>query len=68
MNDYPSRVTLFDDGVYRWSYDLDMWRNRCLLNLILKILSLLLGIPALFILAMVLRAAPPPAARRVAGG
>lgn len=68
MNDYPSRVTLFDDGVYRWSYDLDMWRNRYLLNLILKILSLLLGIPALFILAMVLRAAPPPAARRVAGG
>jgi len=59
MNDYPSRVTLFDDGVYRWSYDLDMWRNRYLLNLILKILSLLLGIPALFILAMVLRAAPP---------
>jgi len=55
MNDYPSRVTLFDDGVYRWSYDLDMWHNRYLLRQIIKILCVVLGIPTLFIAAMVLK-------------
>ncbi len=54
MNDYPSRVTLYEDGVYRWSYDMDMWRNRYLLNLIIRILLLVIGIPALFMLAMLL--------------
>ena len=28
INETPTRVTLYEDGVYRWSYDLDMWRNR----------------------------------------
>ena len=55
MNDYPARVTLFDDGVYRWSYDLDMWRNRYLLQQIVRILCIALGIPTLIIAAMVLR-------------
>ena len=41
MNDYPSRVTLFDDGVYRWSYDMDMWRNLFMLRHVLKILGLM---------------------------
>ena len=54
MSDFPDRVTLFDDGVYRWSYELDMWHNRYLLKLILKILCLVLGIPTLVVLAMLL--------------
>ena len=52
MTDFPSRVTLYEDGVYRWAYDLDMWRNRYLLKLIMKILLLLLGVPTLLVLAM----------------
>ena len=32
MNEYPSRVTLYDDGVYRWCYDMDMWQNRYMLR------------------------------------
>lgn len=59
MDMYPSRVTLFEDGVYRWSYDMDMWRNRYLLGLIIKILCIVLGIPTLFIAAMALKNAPP---------
>ena len=39
MNDYPSRVTLFEDGVFRWSYDMDMWRNGFMLRHVLKILA-----------------------------
>ena len=49
MNEFPSRVTLYEDGVYRWSYDLDMWRNRYILNLVIKVLLLVLGIPTLFV-------------------
>ena len=52
MTDFPSRVTLYEDGVYRWAYDLEMWRNRYLLKLIMKILLLLLGVPTLLVLAM----------------
>ena len=35
--DFPSRVTLCEDGVYRWSYDMDMIRNRYLLIVLLKV-------------------------------
>ena len=55
MDMYPSRVTLFDDGIYRWSYDLDMWHNRYMLRMILKILCVVLGIPTLLIAAMLLK-------------
>ena len=34
---FTSRVTLDKDGVYRWYYDLDMFRNRYLLNVMLKL-------------------------------
>ena len=57
MDMYPSRVTLFDDGIYRWSYEMDMWHNRYLLRQIIRILCLVLGIPTLFIAAMALRTA-----------
>ena len=59
MIDYPSEVTLYDDSVYRWRYDMDMWRNRYLLRLVLKVITLALGIPLLFVLAMALRQAFP---------
>lgn len=55
MDHYPSRVTLFTDGVYRWSYDLDMWHNRWLLTFILKAISLLMALPALVFGVMLLR-------------
>ena len=54
MNEYPSEVTLYDDGVYRWRYDMDMWHNRYLLRLVLKVIALVLGVPLLFLLAMAL--------------
>ena len=59
MDMYPSRITLFEDGIYRWSYDMDMWHNRYLLGLIIKILCIALGIPTLFVAAMVLKNALP---------
>ena len=59
MDMYPSRVTLFDDGLYRWSYDMDMWHNRYLLGLIIKILCIVLGIPTLFVAVNVLKNALP---------
>ena len=59
MDMYPSRVTLFDDGLYRWSYDMDMWHNRYLLGLIIKILCIALGIPTLFVAVNVLKNALP---------
>jgi len=59
MNDYPERVTLFDDGIYRWHYDMDMWKNRYILGLISKIIGLLLGIPMLLALINVLVRAMP---------
>ena len=55
MDMYPSRVTLFEDGIYRWSYDMDMWRNRYLLGQIIKILCIVLGIPTLFVAAIVVK-------------
>lgn len=55
MNGFPSRVTLYEDGVYRWCYEMDMWKNRYMIRLIFKIIIPLLGIPLLFIAAMTLK-------------
>ena len=52
MNDFPPRVTLFDDGVYRWSYDMDMWHNRFLLKLLLKAVGIICAIPILILLLL----------------
>ena len=38
MNDYPSRVTLFEEGFYRWSYYMDMWHNRFMLRVVMRVL------------------------------
>ena len=59
MNEFPERVTLCEDGAYRWSYEMDMWHNRYLLKLVIKVLSLVLGIPLVFVAAMVLKNALP---------
>ncbi|MBR2571816.1 MAG: hypothetical protein IKE30_06755 [Clostridia bacterium] len=59
MNEYPSAVTLYEDGVYRWRYEMDMRHNRYILRLIIRILLLLIGIPLLFVLAMALIRAVP---------
>jgi len=59
MDNYPSRVTLGEDGVLRWSYDMDMWHNRYMIGLVFKIIGLMLGIPTLLAaVAMLMRAAP----------
>ena len=55
MNDYPERVTLYEDGVYRWCYVMDMWRNRYMIRLVWKIIVPLLGIPLLLIGVMGLK-------------
>ena len=39
MREYPARVTRFDDGFYRWSYDMDMWHNRYMLVFLIKVLG-----------------------------
>ena len=48
---YPDRVTLCDDGVYRWSYDMDMWRNRFMLRHVLKIVCAMSVLVSLTMLA-----------------
>ena len=47
MGDYefPSRVTLFEDGIYRWSYDMDMKHNLFMLKKILKVICAIFIIP-----------------------
>ncbi|MBQ6373802.1 MAG: hypothetical protein IJJ45_04865 [Clostridia bacterium] len=50
MENYPDRVTLFDDGVYRWSYVMDMWRNRFLFHLMLKVIAVVCGGAVAFVL------------------
>lgn len=52
MTEYPSRVTLYDDGVYRWSYDMDMWHNHYMLKLLMKVMGIILG--AIFAIFVVL--------------
>ena len=45
MNGYPSRVTLSDDGVYRWHYDMDMYGNKSMLYTLEKVnLFIFLGV------------------------
>ena len=34
---YTNRVTLGDDGVYRWYYDMDMYKNKSILHMLLKV-------------------------------
>ena len=62
MRDFPPRVTLSEDGVYRWSYDMDLWRNLFMLKLVLKVLAVLCAV-LLFIMAAAaggLRGITPP--------
>ncbi len=50
-NDYSgSRVSLCEDGKYRWTYPLDMLKNPSILFVILKIFGILLSIPLLIAL------------------
>ena len=48
--EYTNRVQLGEDGLYRWYYDLDMRKNRYMLNMVFKVL----GIIGAFLLALVL--------------
>ncbi len=41
MNDYPSRITLGKDGIYRWSYDMDMWHNHYMFFKMLKLIGII---------------------------
>ena len=59
MMEFPERVTLYDDGVYRWAYYMDMRHNRYMIRLIVKILCLVLGVPALILALFVARRAIP---------
>jgi hypothetical protein len=45
FSSYTNRVTLGDDGVYRWYYDMDMYRNKSMLYTLEKInLFIFLGV------------------------
>ena len=37
FTDYTDRVTLFEDGAYRWHYDMDMYQNKSMLVMLEKI-------------------------------
>ena len=50
MDRFPDRVTLCEDGVYRWHYDMDMWRNRYILYLLMKVVGLVCAGLLLFML------------------
>ena len=39
MRKFTNRVTLYEDGCYRWYYDMDMRTNRCLLNVLMKVMG-----------------------------
>ena len=52
-NEFPSRVTLCEDGVYRWSYDMDMYRNPYLRSILLKVMGVLCAVMYVFLLALI---------------
>ena len=52
-NEFPSRVTLCEDGVYRWSYDMDMYRNPYLRSILLKVMGVLCAVMYIFLLALI---------------
>ena len=58
---YPAHVTLYEDGVYRWSYDMDMRHNTFMRNLILKVIAVIFAFPVGFFLVMFLAKALPMA-------
>lgn len=47
---YPPRVAQGDDGVYRWSYDMDMYRNHYLRNVLLKVFGVISFVCCAFLL------------------
>lgn len=51
---YPAHVTLYEDGVYRWSYDMDMRHNTFMRNLLLKVIAVIFAFPVGFFLVMFL--------------
>lgn len=48
---YPSRVTLGEDGVYRWSYDMDLYRDHSVVRKVLLIMGVVFLSVLLFITA-----------------
>ena len=47
LTEVTDRVTLYDDGVYRWTYEMDLQNNRFMYIKVLKILGMVsLGIVA----------------------
>lgn len=47
---YPKRVTLGDDRIYRWSYDMDLYHNHYLRNVLLKVCTAICMVCWLFML------------------
>lgn len=45
----PKRVVRCPDGVYRWVYELDMYRNPVVLYAVLKVLGLSAVVVAVFL-------------------
>lgn len=51
---FPTRVTLGEDGVYRWSYEMDMYRNHYLRNVLLKVTGVICLVCYLFLMFLFL--------------
>ena len=49
---YTDRVIQGADGVYRWLYDMDMWHNHYLRNLMLKLMGLIFGAICVFMVVL----------------
>ena len=47
---YPGRITQGEDQVYRWSYDMDMYRNHYLRNVLLKVFGVICLVCWIFLL------------------
>ena len=51
----PFRVRRFDDGVYRWIYELDMYRNPIILITVFKVLGISVAI--IFMISLIIQLA-----------
>ena len=49
---YPDRVTLGEDGVYRWTYEMDMIRDHTMINLLVKVLGIIFGAICVILLVL----------------
>ena len=50
MKGFTDRVTMGEDGIYRWYYDIDLQTNRYMRNLVMKAVGAAFGIAVLMLM------------------